>query len=53
MSQALLAFAMPGPMEWVILLAIAAVVIAFVVLLFRFLWRAGSKPVGEPPRREG
>ncbi len=53
MCQAIIALAMPGPIEWVILLAIAAVVIAFVFLLFRFLWRAGSKPVGEPPRREG
>jgi hypothetical protein len=53
MSQALLALAMPGPVEMIILLVIAVIGIAFVFLLFRFLWRSGSRPVEGPPRREG
>jgi nitrogen fixation-related uncharacterized protein len=53
MRDSIIALAMPGPMEMIILLVIAAFGIAFVFLLLRFLWRAGSKPVDDARRREG
>ena len=38
----MLALGMPGPFELLILLIFAGVGLAFVFLVFRFLWRAGS-----------
>ena len=38
----MLAAGMPGPIELVILFVFAVIGLAFVFLLFRFLWRAGS-----------
>jgi hypothetical protein len=47
-----LAFGMPGPFEWIIILIVFGVPALLVVLLIRVLWRAGSKPPQDPPPRD-
>jgi hypothetical protein len=42
------AIGMPGPFEWIIILVVFGVPIALVILLFRVLWRAGSRPPRDP-----
>jgi hypothetical protein len=45
------ALGMPGPFEWIIILVVFGVPVALVILLVRFLWRAGGKPPQDPRDR--